>query len=84
MARVSIKTANYGRKAAVRQTGSRIWQPPHRTKQVPVKDSKLPKPAEKQPTLTAKDANKLKRGPVKSGAAPADMNVKRKRAWSKR
>lgn len=84
MARVSIKAANYGRKASVRQIGSRIWQPPHRTKPVPVKDSKLPKPAEKQSTLTAKDANKLKRGPVKSAAVPAGVNVKRKRAWSKR
>lgn len=84
MAKITIKKANYGRKAPVRSVGSRIWQPPHRTKQVPVKDSKLPKAAEKQTTLEAKDANKAKRGGAKSDHEPAGVNVKRQRAWSKR
>lgn len=84
MAKITIKRANYGRKAPVRSVGSRIWQPPHRTKQVPVKDSKLPKTTEKQTTLEAKDTNKVKRGGVKSDHEPAGVNVKRQRAWSKR
>ncbi|WP_251570083.1 hypothetical protein [Parasutterella muris] len=84
MARVTIKKVNYGRKAPVRSVGSRIWTQPHRNKPVPVKDSKLPKAAEKQTTLEAKDANKVKRGGAKSDHEPAGVNVKRQRAWSKR
>lgn len=84
MARVSIKTINYGRKAKTNQGGSRIWMPPHRTRDVKVKDSKLPKAADKQPTLMAKDSTKVKRGGVKTDKEPAGVDVKRKRAWSKR
>lgn len=83
MARVSIKTVSYGRKPKV-HSGARVWIPPTRTKQVPVKDSKLPKAADKQSTLTPTDAMKAKRGSVKSAQEPGAVNVKRKRAWSKR
>lgn len=84
MAKVTIKQANYGRRAGTRSGAPRVWIPNQRIKEVKVKDSKLPKPAGKQSTLTAADANKVKRGKIKSDKEPGAVNVKRKTAWSKR
>lgn len=84
MASVSIKKVNYGRKAKTNYGPSKIWTPNPRTKNVSVKDSKLPKPAGKQPTLQAPDSMKAKRGSVKSAKEPGAVNVKRQKAWSSR